>query len=128
VPGTPLFDLIQYRKQEAIDDTNWSKAMGILTLNLLATILMAPLGIPNALFWIGGIISTTTSAYSLNNTVTEYLLAEAASGSDFDKARALSANDPNLFWLVMDCLALTRDVVTMTIKTLILFEKASKAF
>ena len=42
------------------------------------------------------------SAYVAYEGVQTYLLESAATGTDFDRARAVSQNDPSLFWLALD--------------------------
>jgi hypothetical protein len=42
--------------------------------------------------------------------VQQYLLEDAMAGSDLDKARALSAEDPSLFWLAVEVVAAGADV------------------
>ena len=40
----------------------------------------------------------------------EYMLEEAMAGSDIDKARALSQDEPSLFWLAVDIVAAVADI------------------
>lgn len=40
----------------------------------------------------------------------EYMLEEALAGSDVDKARALSQDEPSLFWLAVDIVAAVADI------------------
>ncbi|HEU5258163.1 MAG TPA: DUF4157 domain-containing protein [Vicinamibacterales bacterium] len=40
----------------------------------------------------------------------EYMLEEAMAGSDVDKARALSQDEPSLFWLAVDIVAAVADI------------------
>jgi hypothetical protein len=50
------------------------------------------------------------SAYLIYEEIQQYQLDAAASGTDFDKARALSMADPSLFWLALDILGTVADV------------------
>jgi hypothetical protein len=53
-------------------------------------------------------LSATTAAVHLQ----EYMLQAAMAGSDLDKARALSAEDPSLFWLAVEIVAAFGDIGT----------------
>jgi hypothetical protein len=52
------------------------------------------------------ILSGGQAVHSLGN----YLEAKAQSGTDFDKARAISQEDPSLFWLALDIIGAVLDV------------------
>lgn len=45
--------------------------------------------------------------------VQEYLMQEALSGTDFDRAQALSQEEPSLFWLAMDIVGAVMDAPAM---------------
>ena len=55
--------------------------------------------------------AAVTSAIQLNEHLTEYQAQNAASETDLDKARAISSQEPSLFWLAVDIVAAIADVV-----------------
>lgn len=50
------------------------------------------------------------SIYQAINSIQEYQLKSALAGTDFDKARALSQEEPQLFWVALDVIAVVPDV------------------
>ena len=64
--------------------------------------------------------SAALSAYQGYNSYKEYELASAEAGTAFDKAKAISQEDPSLMWLAVDVVAVILDVkgATTAFKTL----------
>ena len=50
------------------------------------------------------------SAYQLSEHVKEFVLKQAAAGTAFDRAQALTADDPSYFWLAVDIAAAILDL------------------
>jgi hypothetical protein len=59
---------------------------------------------------VGAVGSVAVSAYTVGEHLREYQFQAAAAGSDFDKARAVSGEDPSLFWLALDIIGLGLDL------------------
>jgi hypothetical protein len=76
------------------DEATIAIALGVLNLALLA---LAPATGGASLVVAAGISSVAAVEHAQ-----EYMLEAAMSGSDVDKARALSQDDPSLFWLAAD--------------------------
>jgi Domain of unknown function (DUF4157) len=78
--------------------------IALLVLNVLAIALAAPTG--GVSLAVAGAVNITVTV----KNVQEFLLQEALSGSDFDKAQALSQEEPSLFWLALDIVGVLGDV------------------
>ncbi|MEH1867450.1 MAG: DUF4157 domain-containing protein [Nostoc sp.] len=50
---------------------------------------------------VAGGTSAVLGAYVAGSDLQEYMVQSAASGSDFDRARAISQNEPSLFWVAL---------------------------
>jgi hypothetical protein len=57
-----------------------------------------------------GTASAGLSVYQAGKALSEYQLAQAENGTDFQKARAISQEDPSLMWLALDIVAAGFDV------------------
>jgi len=79
-------------------------AIGLLQL---ALVLLAPATGGASLVLAAG-LSTAVAVQHAK----EYMLEEALAGSDVDKARALSQDEPSLFWLAVDIIAAAADIGT----------------
>ncbi len=54
--------------------------------------------------------TVAVSTYMLGETLRKYELAQAMNGTDPDKARAISQNEPSLFWLALEIVGTVFDV------------------
>ncbi|MCW3059277.1 MAG: hypothetical protein JWQ02_1098, partial [Capsulimonas sp.] len=82
--------------------------VGALALGLGLVAIFATAGTATAVVATAGsaVVSTAQAANSLSN----YALAQAEAGTDFEKARAISQEDPSLIWLALDIVAAILDV------------------
>ncbi len=55
-------------------------------------------------------VSAGISTYQAVNALMDYQLAKAATATDPDKAKAISQEDPSLFWLALDIVGMIADV------------------
>jgi hypothetical protein len=97
-------------KRRLVDDKVESAQPGVLfdlalgVLNVLALLLAAPTG-GASLVVAAGVNIAVTAVH-----VQEYLMQSALSGTAFDKAQAISAEDPSLFWLAVEIVGTGLDV------------------
>jgi hypothetical protein len=106
--GSMRARLYQEAVADAHDDPWWKKALTVVAigLSILAAI---PTGGGSVL--VTGVVLTAEGAgaaldlYLLHDALGEYSLAKAATGTDLDVARAVSAKDPSAVWLVVQILA-----------------------
>jgi len=59
----------------------------------------------------GAVGAAATSTVMAVRHAQDYQIRAAASGTDFDKAQAISAEDPSMFWLALDIVGAVADVV-----------------
>ncbi|NJO59772.1 MAG: DUF4157 domain-containing protein [Richelia sp. RM2_1_2] len=83
-----------------------------LAIGLGIVAIFATAGSATAAVAAGGsaILSTGQAAVSIDN----YIQAKAEAGTDFDKAKAISQEDPSLFWLALDLIAAALDIKAAT--------------
>jgi hypothetical protein len=94
--------LLQDRIKEIEDDEFWRNlAVGALALSL-ALVAAIPTGGVSLVTAGAAVGSAALSTYSVVQHYQEYALAAAASDTDFAKARAISQDQPSLFWLALD--------------------------
>ena len=55
-------------------------------------------------------LSAGISAYQVASALQEYQLAEAMNATDPDKAKAISSEEPSLFWLALDIVGMIADI------------------
>ncbi len=84
------------------DNATWRERL--MTVLIIGLSIVAALPSGGSSLAAGGIALAGISAFTLGaiqavEHVDEYLLDKAMAGSDFDKAKAISASDPSLFWL-----------------------------
>ncbi|BDI30383.1 hypothetical protein CCAX7_24340 [Capsulimonas corticalis] len=86
--------------------------VGALALGLGLVAIFATAGTATAAVATVGsaVVSTGQAANSLGN----YMLAQAEAGTDFEKARSISQEDPSLIWLAIDIVAAILDVKAAT--------------
>ncbi len=87
-------------------------ALGALALGLglLAAIPSGGSSLVAAGTFIAGLGAAGISTYFAAEHIQQYSLESAASGTDFDKARAVSGADPSLFWLALDIVGAILDI------------------
>lgn len=59
---------------------------------------------------VAGIGAFTLSAVQAAHSLDKYLIEKAMSGTDFDKARAISASEPSLFWVAVEIVGAIADL------------------
>ena len=97
-------------KRRLVDDKVKDEQPGFLfdlalaVLNIAALLLAAPTG-GASLVVAAGVNIAVTAVH-----VQEYLMQSALSGTAFDKAQAISAEDPSLFWLALEIVGTGLDV------------------
>ena len=87
-------------------------ALGALAigLGLLAAIPTGGSSLVAAGTFVAGLGAAGLSTYFAVEHLRQYALDSAASGTDFDKARAVSNADPSLFWLAVDIVGAGLDI------------------
>jgi len=92
---------------EHVDDINTTSLITDIAIGLtqLALVLLAPATGGASLVLAAG-LSTAVAV----DHAKEYMLEEAMAGTDVDRARALSQDDPSLFWLAVDIVGAVTDV------------------
>lgn len=87
-------------------------ALGALALGLglLAAIPTGGSSLVAAGTFVAGLGAAGLSTYFAVEHLRQYELDSAASGTDFDKARAVSNADPSLFWLAVDIIGAGLDI------------------
>ena len=98
-------DYYAQKKEEIEDKKAWWKAISILSLALgLLALIPTPL---SPFLAAGSAILGAAVAY---HDLQDYMVESAASGTDFDKARAISQEDPSLFWLAVELVGTVLDL------------------
>jgi hypothetical protein len=90
-------------KREAEQPGVWQD-IALLALNIGALVLAAPTG--GASLAAAAVVNAGVAAVHIQ----EYLTKEAMSGTAFDKAQAISQEDPSLFWLAVEIVGVVADV------------------
>lgn len=98
--------------QVETDSTLVDLALGAiaLALGLLAALPTGGGSLVAAGAVVGAVGSVGVSAATAFMHIREYQFKSAANGTDFDKARAVSGEDPSLFWLALDIVAVGIDL------------------
>lgn len=117
VPDTSLGAMrsrvVDDKVRQVIDEEFWRNlALGALAIGL-ALLAAIPTGGGSLVAGVAAVAalgSLGLSVYTVSQHVQEYQLARAMTGTDFDRARAISAEDPSLFWLAVDILGAALDV------------------
>lgn len=81
-----------------------------LALGLLAAIPSGGSSLVAAGTFTAAVGAAGVSAYMAVTHVQEYMLQSAMNGTDFDKARAISQEDPSLFWVALDVVGAIADL------------------
>jgi hypothetical protein len=100
-----LDDRYEEKKREKIDEKERLQAVSTLSLALGLLAL-----VPTPLSPVLGAASAGLGAYVTAHDVEEYIVESAASGTDFDKALAISQEDPSLFWLAVEVVGTVLDL------------------
>ncbi len=93
---------------EAKEDPWWKKALTFIAIGLS---LLAAIPTGGQSLAVTAVVLTAEGAaltldlYMLHEAYSEYQLATAATGTDFDVAKALSSVEPSLFWLAVQVVA-----------------------
>jgi hypothetical protein len=82
------------------------ESIALLVLNLVALALAAPTGGASLVVMAG--VNAVVAAQHVN----DYLMQQALSGTAFDKARALSQDEPSFFWLAVEIVGVAVDFVS----------------
>jgi hypothetical protein len=87
-------------------------ALGALALGvgLIAAIPTGGSSLVAAGAFVAGLGAAGLSSYIAVEHLRQYMLDSAASGTDFDRARAVSSADPSLFWLALDIVGAVADI------------------
>ncbi|MBA2254504.1 MAG: hypothetical protein H0W07_05260, partial [Chloroflexi bacterium] len=105
-----------------VDDKAAEVASDEMWTNLLIGAVAIALGliaaIPTGGLSVAGAVAVTTaggasaalSVFQAAKTYQEFMLAQAESGTDLDKSKAISAEDPSLIWLALDIVAAGLDI------------------
>jgi hypothetical protein len=100
--GTMRERILQDKIQDVADAGFWkSVGLGVLQLGL---VLLAPLTEGASLY-----AAAAVSGGMLISHAEEYVHQKALTGTDFDKALAISADKPSLFWLALDAVFFLAD-------------------
>jgi hypothetical protein len=106
--------VVDDRAAEIASDEFWSNLLigaVAIALGLIAAIPTGGMSLAGAAaVTTAGAASAGLSVYQAAQTYREYMLAQAESGSDLDKAKAISAEDPSLIWLALDIVAAGLDI------------------
>jgi hypothetical protein len=115
-PGSPQARMID---DEVSAAHTWKVAKDILlgVVAIALAVAAAPLTGGASLGFGAAVVAGTAavagaglSTYMAVEHLQEYQLEKAKGGTDFDKARALSQEDPSLFWLALDIVGAVADV------------------
>lgn len=135
VPGTTLGAM----RSRVVDDkvrqvesedfwTNIALAALAIGLALVAAIPSGGSSLVAGAAAVAGIASVGLSIHTAAQHVQQYQLERAMAGSDFDRARAVSAEDPSLFWLAVDILGAALDVGPALRGTRVLLTASQQTF
>lgn len=100
---------VQKRRQQSADD-KLMFALIAIGLGIVSAIPTGGSGLLAGISAAAGIAGAGLSLYQVGEEASEYSLALAATATDFDKAKAISRNDPNGLQLALDCLMAVGDV------------------
>jgi hypothetical protein len=123
-----FYDQALNEKVSDVKSTEIITSLGIALLSLIGAALAAvPTGGGSLVAWgaaiTGGGILVGTGVYSINKSLEQYNLEKAASGTAFDKAKAISAEEPSAFFLALEIVFSMVDIF----QALAVFTKARHA-
>ena len=98
------------------DESLINLALGVLAIGfgILAALPTGGSSLVAAAAVVGTIGTVAVSSYTAFAHFQQYEFEKAASGTDFDKAHAVSSADPSLFWLAVDIIAAGVDLGAAT--------------
>ncbi len=105
--------MVDDKVNEVKDDESWRERLMtvlIVGLSLIAAIPSGGSSLAVGATALAGIGAFTLGAIQAAKHVDEYMLDKALAGSDFDKAKAISASDPSLFWLGVEIVGVIADL------------------
>jgi Domain of unknown function (DUF4157) len=82
------------------------ESLALLVLNIVAIVLAGPTG------GLSLAVAAGVNAVVAAQHIQEYQMQKALSGTAFDKAKALSQEDPSFFWLAVEVVGVAFDAVT----------------
>jgi hypothetical protein len=113
VRGRMRSKIVDDRRRQVLDDEFWRNlAIGALALGL-ALLAAIPTGGSSLLIGVTAIASLGSlglSVYLASESLQDYNLEKAMTGTDFDRAQAISSEDPSLIWLAVDIVGVMLDV------------------
>ncbi|HEU0015521.1 MAG TPA: hypothetical protein VFQ45_17695, partial [Longimicrobium sp.] len=112
-PGSYGEKVVDAKVQAVVDDAQWTAlALGALAigLGLLAAIPTGGSSVAAGVAFAGAAGAAGVSGYMAVEHLREYQLQAAANATDFDKARAVSLEEPSLFWLALDIVGAVTDL------------------
>lgn len=94
------------------DESDRSLLLAVVAigLGLLAAIPTGGSSLVAAGAFVAGAGAAAISTYTVYEHVADYRLESAAAGTDYDKARAISEEEPSLFWLALDVVGAAIDL------------------
>jgi hypothetical protein len=105
--------IVDDKREQILDQAFWRNlAIGALALGL-ALLAAIPTGGSSLLAGAAAIAalgSLGLSVYLASESLQDYNLEKAMTGTDFDRAQAISNEDPSLFWLAVDIVGVVLDV------------------
>ncbi len=105
--------VVEDKRQQVEDDETFRNTVITVLAIGLALIAAIPTG-GSSLIAAGtalaGLASLGVSLHQAADHFQEYQIQEAMTGTDFDRARAISTEDPSLFWLAVDIVGAALDV------------------
>jgi hypothetical protein len=105
--------LVNDKVQQVEDDEFWRNlVLGALAIGLavLAAIPSGGSSLIAGAAVVAGLGSFALSAFQAAEHLDQYMIEKAMAGSDLDRARAIGASDPSLFWLAIDIVGAMADL------------------
>lgn len=105
--------LVDDKVQQVEDDAFWRNlvlAALAIGLAVLAAIPSGGSSLVAGATVVAGIGSFAISAFQAAEHLDKYMIEKAMAGTDFDRARAIGASDPSLFWLAIDIVGAMADL------------------
>ena len=97
--------IVDDKQQQILDEEFWSNiALGALALGL-AVLAAIPTGGSSLVAGVAAVAalgSLGLNVYIASESLQDYNLQKAMTGTDFDRAQDISSEDPSLFWLAVD--------------------------
>jgi hypothetical protein len=113
ITGRMRSKIVDDKQQQVEDEEFWRNiTLGALAigLGLLAAIPTGGSSLAAGVAAFAALGSLGLNVYIASESLQEYNLQQAMSGSDFDRAKAISSEDPSLFWLAVDIIGAAFEV------------------